>query len=474
LAAHSTELNTWLRRQEDTMTVAGELAEFLTCTTPADLPPQAVEHAAMLIASTLASAALGTGLDSSRIIRDLARERGGRADAALWFNPGPKLPMADAAQVNAVASDAAASDDSDLRNIVHAGTTLAATTLAVAERSGAGGEAVLAAIVLGYEAAGRIGEAITPGFRTRGFHGCLVAIFAGAVAAGRLLGLDPARMTQAIALSATSIGGLAAAANTSVAREYHAGLAAMLGIHAALAAQRGYQAEEHILEMQRGFFEVYGGVDGITAGASVTRALGQSWDIVTDMAIKLVPGGHPHHALAEAAANAARDGHIAPDEVESITLSRPGVTALAGPLHPADLIGMAHSPAYFLAAGVADHNFSWVHATAAKIADPVIHRLIDKIRVGPPPTGDLGRYRQGATVTIRTTDGRTATSTVYAPKGAGMLGIAWADIDTKYRTLLPLAGLPDHQVEASLAVIHDFRRVSRVSALTDLLHPPEV
>jgi hypothetical protein len=66
--------------------------------------------------------------------------------------------MADAAQVNAVASDAAASDDNDLRNIVHAGTTLAATTLAVAERTGSSGEEVLAAIVLGYEAAGRRGS----------------------------------------------------------------------------------------------------------------------------------------------------------------------------------------------------------------------------------------------------------------------------------------------------------------------------
>jgi 2-methylcitrate dehydratase PrpD len=451
------------------MTVARELAEFLTRTSPSDLPPQAVEHAAMLIASTLASAAFGAGFESAGIIRDLARERGGTPDASLWFTSGPKLPMADAAQVNAVASDAAASDDSDLRNIVHAGTTLVATALAVAERTGAGGEDVLAAIVLGYEAAGRIGEAVTPGFRTRGFHGCLVAIFAGAVAAGRLFGLDVAAMAQAIALSATSIGGLATAANTSVAREYHAGLAAMLGIHAALAAQRGFQAEERILETPHGFFEVYGGVEGAVAGVSVTRDLGQSWDIVTDMAIKLVPGGHPHHALAEAAANAARDGRIAPSEVESITLSRPGVAALAGPRHPTDLIGMAHSPAYFLAAGVADQGFSWVHATQAKIADPVIHRLIEKVRVGPPPAADVARYRQGATVTIRTVDGRTSTSTVYVPKGAGMLGLAWADIDAKYRALVPHSGLPNREVEASLAVIHDFRQVTDVSGLTNLL-----
>jgi 2-methylcitrate dehydratase PrpD len=452
------------------MTVACELAEFLTRVGPADLPPQAVDHAAMLIASTLASAALGAGIESSVIIRDLARERGGTAEASLWFDAGPKMPVAEAAQVNAVMSDAAASDDSDLRNIVHAGTILVATALAMAERNAANGEEVLTAMVVGYEAAGRIGEAITPGFRARGFHGCLVAILAGAVAAGRLLRLGPPQLAQAIALSATSVGGLMAAANTSTAREYHAGLAALLGVRAALAAQRGYRAEERILETKRGFLEVYGGTEGPSAAASVTRDLGQSWDIITDMAVKLVPGGHPYHALAEAAANAAKDGKIAPQDIESITVSRPLFTTLTGPMHPTDLIGMAHSPAYFLAAGAADHDFSWVHATAAKIADPVIHRLIDKVRVGPSPTVDIERYRQGATVTIRTTDGRVGTSTVFVPRGAGAGGLAWTDIDRKYRALMPHARLGDAQIEASLAVIHDLRRVAHVSELTDLLH----
>ncbi len=451
------------------MTVARELAEFLTGTSMGDLPSQAIEHAAMLIASTIASAAMGSGLESSAIIRSLAQERGGTSEASVWFDPGPQLPVADAAQVNAVMSDAAASDDSDLRNIVHAGTTLVATGFAIAERTGAKGADILTAIVLGYEAAGRLGEAITPGFRTRGFHGCLVAIFAGTVAAGRLLQLKAPHLAQAIALSATSIGGLMAAANTSVAREYHAGLAAMLGIQAALAAQRGYRAEEKILEARGGFLETYGGTDGEAGAANVTRGLGQSWDIITDMAIKLVPGGHPYHALAEAAANAARAAHIVPDEVESITVSRPGFTALTGPLHPTDLIGMAHSPAYFLAAGVADRDFSWLNATQAKITDPVIHRLIDKIRVGAPPAEDVARYRQGATVTIRTTDGRTSTNTVFEPKGAGARGIAWADVDSKYRTLVPQARVPDRQIEASLAVIHDFGSIRQVSALIDLL-----
>src|SRR5207248_1291501 len=97
--------------------------------------------------------------------------------------------------------------------------------------------------------------------------------------------------------------------------------------------------------------------DGAEAAARATRDLGASWDIVTDMAVKLVPGGHPYHALAEAAANASRDGNIAADEIESITISRPAMTRLTGPLHPQDLVDMAHSPAYFTAAGAADREF---------------------------------------------------------------------------------------------------------------------
>jgi len=455
--------------KEDAMSAARDLAKFLTGVTVADLPPQTLDHAAMLVASTIASAAMGSGLESAGIIKDMARSLGGSSRASVWFDAGAKLPVVAAAQVNAVMSDAAASDDSDLRTIVHCGTPLVATALAAAEHHGGSGEDLLAAIIVGYELAGRIIDAMT-GFRERGFHGSNAAIFAATGAAARLLRLDAEQTTHAIALAATSTGGLAKAADTSVAREYHAGMATMSGIQAVRAAQRGYRAEERILEMKLGFFEVFGGVDGDEAAAA-TSDFGTSWDIVTDMAVKLVPGGHPYHALAEAAANAARDGKIDAADVESITVSRPGMTALTGPLHPADLIDMAHSPAYFLAAGVADREFSWAHASPQKIADPIIHGLIDKVRVGPSPAEGAGRYRQGASVTIRTRDGRSVTSTVYAPKGAGMLGIAWADIDAKYRTLVPLAGLPHRQIEASLGMIHEFRGLAGVSGLTELLRP---
>ncbi len=445
-------------------TVARALAEFLTPLTARDLPDKTLDYAAMIVASTLASAACGTAIRSAQIIQGLAEDQGGRPEASIWFAAGPRLPVATAAQANAVLSDAAASDDSDLRAIVHAGTPLTATALAIGERDGLSGADVLAAIVIGYEAAGRITGPISPDFRDRGFHGCLGAAFAATVAAARLLRLDVDQMAHAIALIATSIGGLVVAADTSVSREYHAGAAVHQGIMAARAAQRGYTGELSVLEARRGFFEAFGGKDGTATAKAALKDLGQSWDIVDHMAIKLVPGGHPYHALAEAGAKAARAGNVMPDQVRDIIVSRPNTTALHGPKHPADLIDMAHSPTYFTAAGVADRRFGWDHAGPAKITDPVIHRLIDLVRVGPPPA-DPTPYRQGATVSIVTTSGQTWTETVYLPHGSGALGIEWADIEAKFRALMPASGLGTAAIEAAWRAARDLRAAPDTSAL---------
>ncbi len=154
---------------------------------------------------------------------------------------------------------------------------------------------------------------------------------------------------QAIAISATSIGGLATAADTSVAREHHAGVATLQGVNAAWQRRAAISAELAILETRRGFFEAFGGVDGATAGAAALHGLGESWDIVTDMAIVDARRSPLPRDRRRAAANAARTGNIAAAEIASISIARPGMTALHGPLHPANLIDMAHSPAYFAA-----------------------------------------------------------------------------------------------------------------------------
>ncbi len=447
------------------VTVAARLAEFV-CQTPTDaIPVVALERAQMVVASTLASAAVGFSIDSAAVVRGLAEERGGVPEAAIWFGVGARLPVAMAARANAVASDAAASDDSDLRNIAHIGTVATATALGVGQRVGATGREVLAAMVLGYDVAARIGQSITPGFSERGFHGSVITIFGGAVAAGRLLRLTLPQQAQALAIAATSIGGLYAAANTSEAREYHAGLSAMLGVEAALTASRGFRAEEAILETRRGFFDTFGAHDV----DQVIRGLGESWEITTHMAIKLMPGAHPYHAAAEASARAAAEANVAPDEIARITVA---ARSMGRELvyHPTDLVGMAHSLPYFVAAAAVDRTFTWVHATPDKVLDPLIGRVQDLVRLDPVAQRhvEIGRTCGGA-VTIETRSGQQVTRTVQAPRGSGLGGIAWADVDAKYRALLGAARIPDGRIESSLASIHALASADDVDAVADRL-----
>ncbi len=453
------------------MTIAGDLARFVTQTRDQDIPHRVIDYSAMLVASTVASAAAGSQLQSSSIIRSLMLARGGAAESTVWFSEGQRLPMACAARVNALMSDSAASDDSDLRNAVHAGTSAVAAAVAVAETTGASGKEVLRAIALGCEVACRINTGVVPGLTyENGFHGCTVAIYGAVTSAGVLLKLDAGQMTHALALAATSIGGLLAAANTSTARDHHAGLAAMLGVEAAQLAGMGFTAEETIFEHPAGFFAVYG-LDAQASGrmAQVVDKLGQEWQTLTHMAIKLVPGGHPHHAIAEAAAQAARMADVPASEISAIICSKPGMKKMPGPRHPENLIDMAHSPIYFAAAGAADGGLTWAHATPEKISDPRIRSLLDLVQAGEPPTENVERYQQGATVTVKTRDGRSFSSTVFAPRGSAINGIEWTDIDEKLRALCPSADISPASIESCVRIVRDFREVSHVRSLVELL-----
>ncbi|TDR94491.1 MmgE/PrpD family protein [Enterovirga rhinocerotis] len=446
------------------MSLALELARFVT-DSPA-IPGLALDRAKASLASTVASAAMGQRIPSAAIIRKLALVDGGQPAAALWFD-GARLPLAAAARVNAVASDAAASDDSDLRSIAHIGTIISTTAIAVGEMRGASGAEMLRAMVLGYEIAGRIDEALTPGRMQRGFHGSVSTIFGAAVTAGCLLRLDAARMAQAIALAATSAAGMAIAADTSTAREYHAGLAASGGIQAALAAEAGFKGETDVLDKPRGFLDAMNG----QAAEDITRGLGEDWDIVTDMAIKLMPGAHPFHATAEAAEEAGRLAQAKPEEIESILISSSVQwTKFKGAPHPRNLVDAAHSLYYFVAASIVDGRFSWQHMGEAKMADPVIAAVQEKVVFdpNPAPLPDRFPHRHGGTVTIRTTDGRSFTSTCKAPRGSGPRGVDWADIDAKYRALVPLSGLSAERLDNSLALIARFE-TEAAPKLTELL-----
>ena len=430
-----------------------------------DLSAPALEHAKMILASTLSSAAPGALIESARILRDLAKERGGRPEATVWFDAA-RLPAASAARVNAGLSDAAASDDSDIRNTAHYGTTLASAGLAIAERTGATGKDLLGAMVIGYEAAGRVGDARRGG--RGGLHASQLVGFGGAVAVARLLKLTDQQMAHALGIVATTMGGLAIGTN-SWAREYMGANAAGSGVDAAEAAARGYTVNDDMLGARGGFVEVFGG--GSDAVRLLAGDLGKRWDIVEFLAIKLWPGAHPFSGTLEAAVNAARQANVPADGVAKILIAGPDRTTIGGSRRPRDLVEAIHSLPYFVASAVADKEFTWIHATEGKIFDPVVARLMGVVELDPAPPQVTYKWSWGGSVTLVTTSGQRFTSTVDAPRGSGPRGIEWSDVDAKYRALMPDSKLPAARLGQILDEIHQFDRVKSVPAFARLLAP---
>ena len=427
-----------------------------------DVPANAMTHAKMILASTLASAASGTQIESARIVRNLAVEQGGAAQASVWFDT-PRLPLAQAVRVNAMWSDAAASDDSDLRNVAHTGTLVAAVGLGVGEWKHASAADVLTAMAVGYEAAGRFGDMMRGG--RPGIHASFIVAFGGTVTAARLLGLTVEQMAHALALTATTMGGILIGTD-SWAREYMAGNAALAAVQAALAAQRGFTANADLLESKGGWLDTFG--NSTVDLDAIVRPLRGPWDIERFLAIKLMPGAHALHSSLEAAIQASTQANVPTGEIVKIIHSGPPKTSITyEPRVPANMVEAIHSLPYFLATGVADRAFDWSHITAEKMRRPEIARLVGLVEYEPVPAGMRYEWNWGGTVTLVTAGGAHFTSTVDAPRGSGPRGIEWADVDAKYRALIGESGLPAPKQARILELIHDF---TSVSALLPLLH----
>lgn len=465
------------------LTVAQQLARFVTKAVTGDLAPRHLELAKMVVASTIASAARGYRIGCVEAFRTLALESGGAPDATLWFS-GTKVPAAAAAGVNNASSDAPGMDDTCLLLIGHFGGPSTTAALATWEyltrhRGSVPASQVLKAIVLGYEVGSRLDLALTPGRIEQGFHSRVTTVQSAAVAAGLVLGLSEPQMVHAMTLATSDAGGMAIGADhASDHRPYHAHQSAFEGTRLARLAQLGVTGRADVMEAPRGYFSAFGG-QGI---ADVTKDLGERWNFVDYMAIKLIPGAHPFHVFAEAAAAAVLEHDIDPDAVARIIVSGEQLTGVqmkdwVGIRHPGNLSDAAHSVVYFVAAAVADARsggFTWQHMDAGKMGDPRIARLQDLVEVDPTPvplTNPRFVHLDGGRVSIVTKSADVFTAHVQLPSGAARV-VQWPAVREKFRRLVGNAGMPEDRVEETLRRIENFESLAGPSELTELLQLP--
>jgi len=448
-----------------------ELVEYATATTPATLPETALRAARDILLDTL-GAMLGAcrpEYSTARIVAAYARAEGGRPCASIVgeeSRTGPSL----AALVNGTLAYALDIESIHGPSITHAAAVVVPAALAAAETIGRSGAELLAAIVVGLDAADRISRAATPrGLYARGFHPSAVAGSpAAALAVANLLRLDTDAAARALGLAATQASGLMAWESdpTENARPFNCGIAARNGTTAALLAARGFGGPADALEGPGGLLAAFG--DERSRAATLAEELGRTF-AVCDTQIKrfaccafLQPG-------VQAVLELSRAHSVEPSDVDEISLHFPrgGAAIIDG--NPV----RSHSAQYVLAVALTGGGVTFDDlAVDRRLREPVLAELSRRVRVIHSAELD-GEFpeRYTSQVELRLRDGRRLESRVTYPSGHPRAPLTAAQLGDKFSQLsAPIVGL--ETARAIIAQVAALDSGAPLDSLTALLRFP--
>jgi 2-methylcitrate dehydratase PrpD len=370
----------------------------------------------------------------------VATELGGPPEAGV---PGTEARVSAPAAALAIGSlvHALDFDDTHAGGLVHATAVTLPAALAVGQQTGASGAQVLTAAVVGYETACRVAGAAPYGFQARGLHATMSAgVFSSAVVAGRLLGLDAGRVTNALGIAGSQAGGLLAFLGTGAStKQLHPGFASQAGILTARLAAAGATGPETVFDGPNGLYDAL--ADGPADPASIVRDLGERWE-TTRIGIKPYPACQLSHAALDATAAARADRPFGPGDVDHL-LAR---------VHP-DSAAIVCDPGRDLTRPTSPYaaKFSLPWSVAALVVDGAIGvDTFDPTALGRPEVTELA-----ARVRVEVTD-----FDAVAADAPGSVDIVLRDGETIAGRVPRSAGGPDNPLS-------DDDLIAKASGLAD-------
>ncbi len=177
------------------------LAQFAAELSWTDIRDAVQQRVKDILVDTLASAMVGHGADDTSIVIHFARDLGGAGDSTVIG--GQPLAITGATVANGFLITAQMLCDVARPTLCHVTPEIVAPSLVMGERRDASGSEFLTSIAIGLEICTRVGIGMNyVPFRRRGWHAPGITGTIGAAAAvGRLLGLNPAQMSNALSLA---------------------------------------------------------------------------------------------------------------------------------------------------------------------------------------------------------------------------------------------------------------------------------
>jgi 2-methylcitrate dehydratase PrpD len=270
--------------------VTRDLARFVRETGWSDIPPPVRDEAKRALMNFFAVALAGCRAGPVEIALQSLAAFSARGPATV-IGRGERMDALSAAFLNAAGANVFDFDDTHVATAIHPTAPVAPALLALAELRPVTGADLLAALVLGVEVECRIGGVIFPGHYAKGWHiTATCGVFGAAAGAGKLAGLDGARMVFALGHAATQSSGLCEALGFA-AKSIGVGNAARNGLWSALLAEKGFDGPPEPIAGVQGFLSAMAEPPSWPA---LSEGLGETWAIARN-SIKPYPCGFVIH-----------------------------------------------------------------------------------------------------------------------------------------------------------------------------------
>jgi len=449
--------------------LAERFAEYVVSLKYSKLPKEVINEVKRRVLDTIGVAVAAYNSPPASIARKTAAKYPTRQGATVFMERFKTTPDW-AAFVNGIMARYLDFNDTYLsKEALHPSDSIPAL-LAAAEITQANGRRLIEGIVAAYEIICRLADAAS--IRERGWDHVAYIAIGTAAGAGKILGLEEKRLTQAINIA--TVAGMAMrqtrAGELSMWKGCAAANAARHGLFSAMLAANKMTGPAPIFEGEMGFWkqvsgefriEKLGGEDG--EGYKIMETSIKNWPVeyhsmsAVDAAIKL------HDTLGEKITS------IKEITVKTFTVSYKIIVKDPEKWRPETRETADHSLPYITARTLLDGKI-WIESfTDQKIKAEDVRNLMGKIKIEVEPKYDeLYPKAVPNKITITTETGETHQEEVIYPKGHYKNPLTDQELKQKF-TKLTTKSLGRKKTEQIIKQIQDLEKIKQITDLTRIL-----
>jgi 2-methylcitrate dehydratase PrpD len=428
----------------DDRDIVHHFGEFAATVRYEDVPEPAREAAKKSILDTLGVCLAASGMEpAAKAVIDIVAESGGAGPCTQLGFPG-KGPAVLAAFQNGALAHCLDYDDQTPWG-QHAASSVVPAVMAVAERQGGvSGRDLIAAVAAGQDIFARLRCNI--GWKKDWNLSTVLGVYSGAAAAGRVMGLPVAKVTNAIGIASLGSAGIMemVAGRGSDLRGLYAGFSAKGAVLAAMMSERGVTGIDKMFEGTYGFFNSYFG--GRYDREAMLKDLGRDF-LGAGTLYKRWPCVGTSHSHMKAAIDIVSENDLAPEDIAEIHLHVGDYHDLmcqpmAERTAPATLADAKFSLPYLVAIATVRRGMSVTDFSAAGLRDPQILATAAKMQLVADPALDWKLELPPGRVEIVARGGRRWLRVGTHVPGNAESPMTWADIGAKFAECASVAATP--------------------------------